>query len=113
MLGPRASDGWRKIDLAAHRVFGRVGNSLEREGKGENVLGDPRVALAWLANELSRHGITLKAGQVVTTGTCMTPLKFAAGDLVVADFGVIGTVRARFASDPAPSGRGWIEPSGP
>lgn len=113
VLGPRAPDVWRTIDLAAHRVSGRVGGSLEREGKGENVLGDPRVALAWLANELSRHGIVLAAGQVVTTGTCMTPLKIEAGDTVFADFGVIGAVHAHVASDPTLSGRDWIEPSGP
>ena len=43
-------------------------------GHGKNVLGDPRVALAWLANELRALGITLRAGEVVTTGTCHPPL---------------------------------------
>lgn len=112
VLGPRAPDSWRMVDLAAHRVFGRVGDRLAREGKGANVLGDPRVALAWLANELSRHGITLAAGQVVTTGTCMTPLEIAAGDAVVADFGVLGTVGAHFTAGPDSSGPSWIEPPG-
>ena len=39
------------------------------------MLGDPRVALTWLANELSALGLALKAGQVVTTGTCLVPLE--------------------------------------
>ena len=53
-------------------------------GHGKNVLGDPRVALAWLANELRELGITLRAGEVVTTGTCHPPLPIQAGDLFVA-----------------------------
>jgi 2-keto-4-pentenoate hydratase len=60
------------------------------------VLGDPRVALAWLANEVSRHGVALAAGQVVTTGTCMAPLEILPGDKVTADFGALGTVGVRF-----------------
>jgi 2-keto-4-pentenoate hydratase len=97
VLGPEAPARWRDIDLAAHRVTGRVGDRLTREGRGENVLGDPRVALTWIANELSRHGIVLAAGQVVTTGTCMAPLEIAPGDAVSADFGELGRVGLRFA----------------
>jgi 2-keto-4-pentenoate hydratase len=56
------------------------------------VLGDPRVALAWCANELRALGITLRAGEIVTTGTCCTPLPIQAGDLFAADFGALGKV---------------------
>ncbi len=68
---------------------------LERDGVGQNVLGDPRDALAWLVNELSSLGITLHAGEMVTTGTCLVPLPIAPGDLVEADFGVLGQVSVR------------------
>jgi 2-keto-4-pentenoate hydratase len=68
---------------------------LTREGKGANVLGDPRIALAWLVNELSGLGITLKAGEVVTTGTCLVPLPIQPGVDVSADFGSLGRVTAR------------------
>jgi 2-keto-4-pentenoate hydratase len=60
------------------------------------VLGDPRVALAWLANELSQLGVTLKAGQIVTTGTCRPPLPIQSGDLMEADFGSLGNVSVGF-----------------
>jgi 2-keto-4-pentenoate hydratase len=86
------------MDLAAHRVIGRVAGRLEREGRGANVLGDPRIALAWLANELSCHGVTLAAGQVVTTGTCVVPLEVGPGDEVSAEYGVLGRVGLRFAA---------------
>ena len=62
----------------------------------ENVLGDPRIAPAWLANELSQFDLTLKAGEVVTTGTCHPPLPIQSGDVFEADFGVIGKVSVRF-----------------
>ena len=103
VLGPAAPDIWRSIDLSAHRVLGSVCGaallgppSLEREGIGSNVLGDPREALAWLVNELSQLDVTLRAGQVVTTGTCLIPLPIAPGDRVTCDFGVLGSVDVSF-----------------
>ena len=97
VIGPRAPEIWRELDLSAHRVIGRVEGRLEREGCGANVLGDPRIALAWLANELSSLGITLAAGQIVTTGTCVTPMEIVPGCAVSADFGRLGRVGCRFA----------------
>jgi 2-keto-4-pentenoate hydratase len=96
VLGPAAQGPWRSLDLVAHRVRAHVLDRYTREGGGANVLGDPRVALTWLVNELSGIGVTLNAGQVVTTGTCMVPLEIEAGDLVRADFGALGSVEVRF-----------------
>jgi 2-keto-4-pentenoate hydratase len=96
VLGPEVRADWQAMDLAAHRVIGTVAGRLQREGFGANVLGDPRLALTWIANELSQHGVTLAAGQVVTTGTCMVPLEVAPGDTVEADFGLFGRMSLRF-----------------
>lgn len=92
VLGPAAPASWRSIDLTRHRVTGRVASGTPSEGVGANVLGDPRGALTWLVNELSRLNLTLAAGQVVTTGTCLVPMAVEAGNHIVADFGAIGTV---------------------
>jgi 2-keto-4-pentenoate hydratase len=101
ILGDSTDADWRSLDLiefAPQATVARNGKvSLTREGKGINVLGDPRLALTWLTNELSRHGITLRAGQVVTTGTCMMPIAVEPGDLVRIDFGILGTVEAGFS----------------
>jgi 2-keto-4-pentenoate hydratase len=97
VLGHEAPALWRSLDLATHRVTGRVGTRLEREGIGANVLGDPRIALVWLANELSQHGMTLAENQIVTTGTCVVPLEIAPGDSVSVDFGALGQVALQFA----------------
>jgi 2-keto-4-pentenoate hydratase len=95
-LGPAAPDDWRAMNLVEHAVLGTVAGGLQREGKGANVLGDPREALLWLVNELSGLGITLRQGEVVTTGTCLIPLPVKARDRVTADFGKLGKVEVRF-----------------
>jgi 2-keto-4-pentenoate hydratase len=96
VLGPEATADWRTMDLAEHTVMDRVAGRYERHGKGANVLDDPRLALTWLVNELSQLGITLRAGQVVTTGTCVTPLEIVPGDAVLASLGRLGEVSVSF-----------------
>ena len=98
VLGPATLADWRQYDLARHPVTARVNGKLAREGKGENVLGDPRIALTWIANELSMVGDALRRGETITTGTCIAPAVIAAGDHVVADFGVFGRVETRLVS---------------
>jgi len=95
VLGAAAPLEWRAIDLAAHPVVGAIAGGVRREGIGSNVLGDQRIALAWLANELSGIGVTLAAGAVVTTGTCLVPLEIRPGDHVAMDFGPLGRVEVR------------------
>lgn len=95
VLGAATSANWRAMDLVEERP--QIALRGERYvGHGKNVLGDPRVALAWLANELRGLGISLRAGEVVTTGTCHPPLPIQAGDHFAVDFGVLGKVSVRF-----------------
>ena len=96
VLGAPATSNWRALDLVEERP---VITLRERQfiGHGKNVLGDPRIALAWLANELGQLGVTLRAGEVVTTGTCHPPLPIQSGDLFEADFGVLGKVSVGFS----------------
>lgn len=96
MLGAPCSPAWRSLDLASHRVSVTVSGHATVEGVGSNVLGDPKIALCWLANELSRHGMALEAEQVVTTGTCVVPIAVGAGVSIAADYGTLGRIGARF-----------------
>lgn len=66
------------------------------EGTGAAALGDPRVALAWIANELRVYGPGLAAGDIVTTGACVVPVAVAPGDAFVADYGPIGSLALSF-----------------
>lgn len=100
VLGKATTCNWRVLDLTSHAVTASVTGSAHalkhHHGVGSNVLGDPRVALAWLANELSSIGVPLQKGQVVTTGTCIVPIAVQAGDHVHVSFGAIGDVAVQF-----------------
>ena len=97
MLGPVVDDSWRHVDLRRQKVVGTVVGKHRLEGSGADVLGDPRTALTWLANELAARGLALAAGQVATTGTCTVPMPIEPGDQVIADFGGLGEVRLTVA----------------
>jgi 2-keto-4-pentenoate hydratase len=97
VLGEASAGDWRSRDLAAHPVSASIGGRTVAEGSGAAALGDPRIALAWIANELRVHGPGLAAGDVVTTGTCIVPAAVAPGDVFVADYGPLGTLSLSFA----------------
>ena len=96
VLGEPTNTDWRSRDLIEERPVVTLRGS-QHVGHGKNVLGDPRMALAWCVNELRALGVTLRAGEVVTTGTCCTPLPIQAGDVFAADFGMLGKVSVGFS----------------
>ncbi|MGH6954363.1 MAG: 2-keto-4-pentenoate hydratase [Alphaproteobacteria bacterium] len=89
---------WRPIDLARHTVALAVNGRTVSQGTGAAVLGDPVLALVWLANDRARRGGGLEAGQVITTGSCTGVYLAQAGDHVRADFGGMGVVDLNFES---------------
>lgn len=95
VLGPAVEVPWRGIDLSSHAVKGLKNGTLVTEGTGKAVLGDPRKALTWFVNEASAYCGGVKAGQFVTTGTCIVPMAIAAGDEVTIDYGVLGSHSCR------------------
>jgi 2-keto-4-pentenoate hydratase len=95
-IGPAVDANWRDRDLAAHTVTAHRNGQVTGHGRGANVLGDPRVALTWLANELRAHGDGVRGGDVVITGTCVAPVPVSPGDHVRMDFGEFGEVDVNF-----------------
>lgn len=86
------------VDFEDWPVSLHFNGELAGEGNAANVLGNPYNALTWLANTLCAAGGGLKAGDIVTAGACIGPIK-APGDgplEVVADFGSLGQVRVNF-----------------
>jgi 2-keto-4-pentenoate hydratase len=85
---------WRRFDLPNHALHLSINGSEVAVGIGERALGDPVNVMIWLANhQRSKDG--LKAGELVSTGTCTGLIRVVPGDLLRADFGEIGTVEAR------------------
>jgi 2-keto-4-pentenoate hydratase len=95
-IGPATRADWRAVDLARRGVFAYRNGVLAGQGSGAQVLGDPRSALAWIANELCAYGEGLRAGDVVITGTSLTPVPVSAGDSIKADFGDFGAIELEF-----------------
>ena len=91
VLGSPTTAEWRSRDLASHAVTAFRNGEKAAAGSGANVLGDPRIALTWLVNELRTYADGIAAGQFVTTGTCVIPVQIQRGDRIRADFGEFGT----------------------
>ena len=70
---------------------------VEETGLGAGVLNDPLLGIAWLANRLAQYGQSIKAGDVVLSGSFIRPIETTHGCLIEADFGPFGSVSSRFA----------------
>ncbi|QOG23055.1 MULTISPECIES: 2-keto-4-pentenoate hydratase [Bradyrhizobium] len=96
VLGEPIAD-WRSRDIANQGVVLNCNGVERRRGSAAEAIDHPLVPLTWLANELSRSRIGLKAGQTISTGTLTGMLRPKAGETYVADFGPFGTVSATYA----------------
>jgi len=68
-------------------------NDLEvGRGIGADVMGHPHNALAWLANNLSARGITLKDGEIVMTGSLVQTIWLSLDDRVHVNISGLGSV---------------------
>ncbi|NHR04980.1 2-keto-4-pentenoate hydratase [Chromobacterium haemolyticum] len=67
-------------------------------GVGAACLGNPLLAVLWLADTMGRRGEPLKAGDIVLTGALGPMAPARAGDVFTARIQGLGEVSARFAS---------------
>ena len=94
VLGPETAD-WSGLDLRVLSGRMAINGEVVGEGTGDAVMGHPFEALAWLANALEARGHTLRAGQIVMTGSIVATKWPAAGDEVVFDLDALGQTRLR------------------
>lgn len=88
---------WRAVDRPAIPLTVTTNGARTAKGVGANALEDPMNALVWLANALARRGLSLAAGDLVTTGNiCDDPVVPAPGDVIAAEFGALGRVEIAF-----------------
>jgi 2-oxo-hept-3-ene-1,7-dioate hydratase len=69
---------------------------IEESGVAAAVLNHPGNGVAWLANRLSPHGVSLQPGEVILSGSFTKPVFAEPGDTFVADYGPLGTVSVSF-----------------
>jgi 2-keto-4-pentenoate hydratase len=96
IYGPAIED-WQKRDVVNQEVTLTIDGKVRRKGSAEASLGHPMAPVTWLANELSRFGLGLKAGQMVSSGTLTGMLAPKPGETHVADFGPLGSVTVKFS----------------
>jgi 2-oxo-hept-3-ene-1,7-dioate hydratase len=69
---------------------------IEETGVAAGVLGHPALGVAWLANKLGQHGVTLNAGYLVLAGSFTRVVFARKGDTLHADFGPLGGLAVQF-----------------
>ncbi|MGG7568012.1 2-oxo-hepta-3-ene-1,7-dioic acid hydratase [Rhodovulum sp. DZ06] len=96
VLGPQR---FRPAEVDLPRVGAAVlrDGEVEETGLGAGVLGDPVRSVAWLVRRLGEHGMSVKAGEVLLSGSFIRPVECPPGCKVEADFGAFGAVSIRFA----------------
>ena len=85
-------DNWKSVDIVSQEVSLYCNGKLRRSGSAKKALEHPMIPLTWLTNELSRTGIGLKAGQMISAGTMTGMLRPKARQSYLADFGPFGKV---------------------
>ena len=85
-----------ELDLTAIEATLAINGEQVAAGRSDAVLGDPTIAVAWLANKVAAFGVRLEAGHVVLPGSCTRAYDVRAGDRVVAAFAGLGSVSVRF-----------------
>ena len=84
---------WRGIDFQEQEASLSIDGVELGRGTGRLVQGHPLDSATWLANELLRLGVRMKAGQLIAAGTCTGLHVARAGNTVTSDFGPYGTVQ--------------------
>lgn len=69
---------------------------IEETGIAAGVLNNPINGVLWLANKLGLYGETLKAGEIILSGSFTRPVYVERGDVISADYGPLGMVSCCF-----------------
>jgi 2-keto-4-pentenoate hydratase len=95
VVGPACPD-WQSLPLSALPLEVRVEGHTVFQGRGGHPQGDPLIPLVWLANHLSIYGRGLRAGELVTTGSCCGVQRVGAEQTATAHFAGLGSAVVTF-----------------
>lgn len=84
-------------DLPAVPAVMNLNGTEVGSGDGAAVMGDPLLPLQWLARTLGEQGVTLKAGEIILTGSFCGAVAFGPGDVLDVDYGPYGTLSLSFS----------------
>lgn len=86
----------REVDVRGVTMSMMLGDEVASSGGGAACLGNPVNAVVWLANELSKRGDPLRAGDIVLSGALGPMAKVTAAGRYEATIVGLGSVRATF-----------------
>jgi 2-oxo-hept-3-ene-1,7-dioate hydratase len=88
----------RPLDVDLRFVGGIMycNSEIEETGVAAGVLGHPALGVAWLANKLGQHGVTLEPGHLILAGSFTRVVFAKKGDTLHADFGPLGGLAVQF-----------------
>ena len=85
------------IDLRWTGAICARNGEVEETGLGAGVLNDPVMGIVWLSERLESYGQSIRAGDVVLSGSFIRPVEARSSDSFHADFGPFGNVSIDFA----------------
>ncbi|HEX8868272.1 MAG TPA: fumarylacetoacetate hydrolase family protein, partial [Lentzea sp.] len=85
-----------ELDIGAVEATLRRNGEVVAQGRGDAVLGDPAIAVAWLAEKVASFGVRLLAGDIVLPGSCTRAIDARPGDEFHAEFAGLGSVDLKF-----------------
>ena len=92
ILGDPVSLGDLRLENVAATI--RINDTTVATGMGDAVLGNPLNSVIWLARKLPEFGRTIRAGDLIMSGSFTRQFAIEPGDSIHADFAGIGDVRA-------------------
>ncbi|HZS41563.1 MAG TPA: 2-oxopent-4-enoate hydratase [Polyangia bacterium] len=96
VVGREAADP-RRVDFYTCGIVVEKNGEVVSTGAGAAALGSPLVCVAWLANTLGAFGVSLKAGEIILSGSLVPLEPVKTGDRMRCAIAGIGGCEARFA----------------
>ncbi len=84
------------LDLCALGMSLYRNGNISATGSGAAALGSPVKAVAWLANALRAHGVTMRAGEIILSGGLAATVTPSTGDWLEVVMERLGNVSVRF-----------------
>ena len=76
----------------------QINGEMVATGRGNAVLGNPLNSVVWLAGKLQEYGRTLKAGELIMTGSFTRQFPITPGDRIRVEFSGVGVVETGMAA---------------
>lgn len=93
VLGEAVPLGDKALEQVACRVS--MNDAVVAEGTGAAVLGNPLNSVVWLAGKLQQFGRSIRAGDIIMSGSFVRQFPLVAGDRVRVEYSGIGDVEVR------------------